>query len=161
MNVTGFAVLSSDSAAERNIAEAVMTGRGSFRVPMSESLINPSEFIMTEVLGLDLEYTVETVDGFRSLYTLRDKEFVHKGWVSCMNLLYGVGVNFVGLNCFFGASSVWFDVQGEVGNKGWLSQLDSSVSVDKIWNVLSEDDVLLLGLRGFRKPVVEANKFVR
>lgn len=156
-NITGFAVVGSSEDAEAKLKSLLKFESETVEGKFVEGGVNPSEFILAEVLGFNVEYVVDTVDGLRSFYTIRNKDFVHKGWVTYMNMFYSAGVSCAGLNCFVEAMNVWFDVQGESGSKGWLSRFETDADVASVWGLLSDNDEALLGLHGFSKPAVVQN----
>lgn len=157
MNVTGFVLLSSSEKVERKLADVIMFGANPIREKLSLSFKSPSEFILTEVLGLNIEYTVESGESFRSLYTIGNKDFVTH-WSGYINLFYGAGIDMVGLNYFVEGMHVWFDLQGKTGRKGWLMKIQNDSDAEKVWGSLSENERTLLGLEGFQKKSAKRNE---
>lgn len=59
IGVTGFGVMFSSDDIEENIVNSVMFGSSPVRELLIGSSLSPSEYILTEVFGFTLEYTVE------------------------------------------------------------------------------------------------------
>lgn len=154
IGVTGFGVMFSSDDIEESIVNSVMFGSSPVRELLIGSSLSPSEYILTEVFGFTLEYTVEFEGVCKSFYTISGDDWTAH-WSFYMNLFYGAGVNFVGFNNFVAGMNVWFDIQGKVGRKGWLMKADGGGGIEKLSSVLSDVDKMLLGLNGFDFKLIQ------
>lgn len=151
MLIHGFAVVESNLFTEKKIEDYCRRNSSSYINFESVGDKSISEYIFTEFFSFTLEYSyVDSVSGnVRYFYTIKaDDWFIY--WSFFMNLFYSAGLSCVGGLQNDGGTSIWFDVQGKTGAKGWLSKVKSLDDVKRWDNVLKLEDRSLLGLQGFK-----------
>lgn len=154
--IEGFAVVESNDMVEGRLAD-LLVRLAKDRFPEVECFegVAASEFVLTRIVGFQLEYTVRGVHGFKSVYTVNfDDWFV--SWSYFMNLFYTAGVELCGAFISHGGPSIWFDVQGVECKKGWLCKVEEDSDVERIVSMLDVEDEVWLALKGFNARMLTA-----